>query len=72
MKWVIGATREIAMIPLCLYIIWGSLPFKILILLSGLQNIDKQYYQAAKIDAAPQWKVLTKLLFHHFHHKYYI
>ena len=55
MKWVIGATREIAMIPLCLYIIWGSLPFKILILLSGLQNIDKQYYQAAKIDAAPQW-----------------
>lgn len=61
MKWVIGATREIAMIPLCLYIIWSSLPFKILILLSGLQNIDKQYYQAAKIDAAPQWKVLTKI-----------
>lgn len=60
-KWVIGAKREIAMIPLCLYIIWGSLPFKILILLSGLQNIDKQYYQAAKIDAAPQWKVLTKI-----------
>ena len=60
-KWVIGAKREIAMIPLCLYIIWGSFPFKILILLSGLQNIDKQYYQAAKIDAAPQWKVLTKI-----------
>ena len=49
------------MIPLCLYIIWSSLPFKILILLSGLQNIDKQYYQAAKIDAAPQWKVLLKI-----------
>lgn len=60
-KWVQGAKREIAMIPLCLYIIWGSLPFKILILLSGLQNIDKQYYQAAKIDAAPSWKVLTKI-----------
>lgn len=60
-KWLQGASRSIAMIPLCLYIIWGSLPFKILILLSGLQNIDKQYYQAAKIDAAPQWKVLTKI-----------
>ena len=59
--WVYGANRWTAMIPLCLYIIWSSLPFKILILLSGLQNIDKQYYQAAKIDAAPQWKVLLKI-----------
>ena len=60
-KWVIGAKREIAMIPLCLYIIWGSLPFKILILLSGLQNIDKQYYQAAQIDAASKAKTLWRI-----------
>lgn len=59
--WITGGNRAIAMVPLCLYIIWNSLPFKILILLSGLQNVDKQYYQAAKIDAAPQWKVLTRI-----------
>ncbi len=59
--WLYGADRWTAMIPLCIYIIWGSLPFKILILLSGLQGIDKQYYQAAKIDSASKFKVLTKI-----------
>ena len=59
--WIYGSERWIAMIPLCIYIIWNSIPFKILILLSGLQNVDKQYYQAAQIDAAPKWKVLTKV-----------
>lgn len=59
--WVYGADRWTAMVPLCLYIVWGSLPFKILILLSGLQNVDKQYYDAAKIDSAPHWKVLLRI-----------
>lgn len=60
-KFIYGADRWTAMIPLCLYIIWGSIPFKILVFLSGLQGIDKQYYQAAKIDATPGWKVLLKI-----------
>ena len=59
--WVYGSDRWTAMIPLCIYIVWNSLPFKILILLSGLQGVDKQYYQAAKIDAAPRWKILLKI-----------
>lgn len=59
--WISGATRWDAMVPLCLYIIWSALPFKILVFLSGLQGIDKQYYQAAQIDATPKWKVLTKI-----------
>ena len=61
LAWIYGAKREIAMIPLCIYIVWHSLPFKILILLSGLQGIDKQYYQAAQIDSCPKWKVLTRI-----------
>ena len=59
--WIYGSDPKIAMIPLCIYIVWNSIPFKILILLSGLQGIDKQYYQAAQIDATPKWKVLTKI-----------
>ncbi len=59
--WIYGADRWTAMIPLCIYIVWHSLPFKILILLSGLQGVDKQYYQAAQIDAAPKWKVLLRV-----------
>lgn len=50
-----------AMFVLCLYIIWTALPYKILIFLSGLQGIDKQYYEAAKIDASPKWKTNLKI-----------
>jgi len=59
--WIYAANRWVAMIPLCIYIVWSALPFKILILLSGLQGIDKQYYDAAKIDSTPKWKVLWKI-----------
>jgi len=59
--WIYGADRWTAMIPLCLYIIWSSIPFKILIFLSGLQGIDKQYYQAAQIDSCSRGKVLWRI-----------
>ena len=59
--WLYQVDTSIAMVPLCLFIVWNSMPFKILILLSGLQGVDKQYYQAAQIDAAPKWKVLLKI-----------
>ena len=48
------------------YIVWHSLPYKILIFLGGLQNIDAQYYDAAKIDSASKlktaWKITVPLL----------
>ncbi len=51
---------------ICFYIIWSSLPYKILIFLGGLQNIDKQYYEAAQVDATPKrktaWKITIPLL----------
>ena len=59
--WIRMADHWTAMVPLCIYIIWSSIPFKILILLSGLQGIDKQYYQAAQIDSASKAKVLFRV-----------
>lgn len=60
--WIgMGADTFTGMIPLCAYIVWSSIPFKILVFLSGLQGIDKQYYQAAQIDACPKWKVLLRI-----------
>ena len=61
MHWINNAKTEVAMVPLALFIVWNSIPFKILILLSGLQGIDKQYYQAAQIDAAPKWKTFFRI-----------
>ena len=46
---------------LIIYIVWNALPFKILILLGGLQSVNKQYYEAAKIDATPAWRVFTRI-----------
>ena len=50
-----------AFLALCVYIVWHSLPYKILIFLGGLQNIDNQYYDAAKIDGATKWKTVRKI-----------
>ena len=44
-----------------IYIVWNALPFKVLILLGGLQSINKQYYDAAKIDSTPPWRVFTRI-----------
>jgi len=60
-NWIQNAERWTAMVPLCIYIVWNSIPFKILILLSGLQGVDKQYYQAAQIDSASKGKILRRI-----------
>lgn len=43
------------------YEVWSGLPFKILILFSALQSINKQYYDAAKVDGASKTTVLLKI-----------
>lgn len=61
-KWVsVGSSWGASMFVLCLYIIWQALPYKILIFLSGLQGIDKQYYDAAKIDGASKLKTEAQI-----------
>ena len=53
----LGDNRFVVMV----YSIWNALPFKILILLGGLQSINKQYYDAARVDGTPRRRVLTKI-----------
>ena len=57
-----GADYGRSMFVLCLYIIWTALPFKILIFSSGLQSIDQQYYDAAKVDGASKLKTDLKVV----------
>lgn len=56
-----GATWGRSMFVLMTYTVWNGLAFKILVFLSGLQSIDKQYYQAAQIDGTPRWRVFTRI-----------
>ena len=56
-----GSSYEANMFVMVVYIIWNALPFKILVLLGGLQSINKQYYDAAKVDSTPRRRVFTHI-----------
>ncbi|MBR5126821.1 MAG: sugar ABC transporter permease [Roseburia sp.] len=49
------------MFVLCFYTIWVVLPFKILILTSALVSVNQSYYNAAKVDGTPAWRIFTKI-----------
>lgn len=48
-------------IVMIIYEVWSGLPFKILILFSSLQSVNKQYYDAARIDGASKNTILWKI-----------
>lgn len=48
-------------IVIIIYEVWSGLPFKILILFSALQSVNKQYYDAARIDGASRSTILWKI-----------
>ena len=61
-NWINAGSSYLANITvMTIYIVWNALPFKILILLGGLQSVNKQYYDAAKIDSTPRARVFTKI-----------
>ena len=41
--------------------VWNILPFTIILLLSGLQNIDPQYYTAARVDGARSLRIFFRI-----------
>ncbi len=56
-----GSTYEANIFVMVVYIVWNALPFKILVLLGGLQSINKQYYDAAKVDSTSRRRVFTHI-----------
>ena len=61
-NWVnTGSTYWANMFVMCVYIIWNALPFKILILLGGLQSVNKQYYDAAKVDGTSRVRTFFRI-----------
>lgn len=66
-NWINSGSSETANITvMVIYIVWNALPFKILILLGGLQSVNKQYYDAAKVDGTSRsrvfWRITVPLL----------
>ena len=46
---------------LVIFGIWNILPFTIILLLSGLQNIDPQYYTAARVDGSGSLHIFFRI-----------
>ena len=43
------------------YSIWNGIAFKILVFMSGLSSIDKQYYDAARIDGSSKFTIFRRI-----------
>ena len=56
-----GSTYAANIFVMTVYIVWNALPFKILILLGGLQSVNRQYYDAAKIDGTSRFRTFTRI-----------
>lgn len=66
-NWINAGSSYLAnMTVMCVYIVWNALPFKILVLLGGLQSVNKQYYEAAKVDGTSRvrtfWRITVPML----------
>ena len=56
-----GSSYAANIFVMVVYIVWNALPFKILILLGGLQSINKQYYEAARVDGTSRTRIFTRI-----------
>ncbi len=56
-----GSTYWANIAVMVIYIVWNALPFKILVLLGGLQGINKQYYDAAKVDGTSRVRTFFRI-----------
>lgn len=49
------------MLVLSIYTVWVVMPFKILILTSALASVDQTYYNVARVDGTPKWRIFTRI-----------
>ena len=49
------------MLVLCIYTVWVVMPFKILILTSALASVNRNYYDAARIDGTRKGRIFRKI-----------
>jgi ABC-type sugar transport system permease subunit len=51
----------LAWLPIILSDVWKTTPFVALLLLAGLQNIDAELYESARVDGASRWQQLRHI-----------
>lgn len=56
-----AASRFTQGVVIVTYAVWNGLAFKVLVFMSGLATIDKQYYDAAKIDGSSSFTIWRRI-----------
>ncbi len=57
----VSADKWHMLFVIILYSIWNGIAFKILVFQSGLSSIDRQYYDAAKVDGANRRTIFRRI-----------
>ena len=57
----IYASKPNMFVVIIIYSIWNGLAFKILVFMSGLASIDRQYYDAARIDGSSKRTIFSRI-----------
>lgn len=55
------ANPQLAVFTVCVFKIWASFPFMMLMSSSALSGIDESLYEAAKLDGASGWQTLSQV-----------
>lgn len=55
------ADPALAAITVCLFKVWVSFPFMMLMMSSALAGVDESVYEAGRMDGASKWQQLTQL-----------
>ncbi len=58
-NWLLQASNSMAV--LVIFGVWSSLPFTIILLLSGLQNIDDKLYTVARVDGSKTFRIFRRI-----------
>jgi len=53
------ANPLLAQVTVCVFKVWISFPFMMMMMAAALESVDKNIYEAAKVDGASRWKELT-------------
>jgi multiple sugar transport system permease protein len=51
----------LAQITVCVFKVWISFPFMMMMMSAALESVDNNVYEAAKVDGASRWKELTDI-----------
>jgi multiple sugar transport system permease protein len=55
------ANPVLAQVTVCVFKVWVSFPFMMMMMSSALASVDVNVYEAAKMDGASRWQTLTRI-----------